>query len=164
MLKKQIMQDKMTFQFVSEPTDVNFGGKVHGGAVMKWIDQASFACASTWAESYCVTVYVGGIRFHKPIHIGSLVKIQSRVIYTGKTSIHIAVDVYSRKMSEPKFEKTTHCVIVFVAVDDKGNPKPTRQWIPDTDRERQLHQYAKRLMELRKDIEEEMGPHFKEVM
>jgi acyl-CoA hydrolase len=158
------MQDKMTFQFVSEPTDVNFGGKVHGGAVMKWIDQASFACASTWAESYCVTVYVGGIRFHKPIHIGSLVKIQSRVIYTGKSSIHIAVDVYSRKMSEPKFEKTTHCVIVFVAVDDNGKPKPTRQWIPDTDRERQLHQYAKRLMELRKDIEEEMGPHFKEVM
>jgi|SRR6218665_179680 len=158
------MQDKMTFQFVSEPTDVNFGGKVHGGAVMKWIDQASFACASTWAESYCVTVYVGGIRFYKPIHIGSLVKIQSRVIYTGKSSIHIAVDVYSRKMSDPKFEKTTHCVIVFVSVDDNGNPKPTKQWIPDTDRERQLQQYAIRLMELRKDIEEEMGPHFKEII
>ena len=154
----------MTFQFVSEPTDVNFGGKVHGGAVMKWIDQASFACASTWAESYCVTVYVGGIRFYKPIHIGSLVKIQSRVIYTGKSSIHIAVDVYSRKMSDPKFEKTTHCVIVFVSVDDNGNPKPTKQWIPDTDRERQLQQYAIRLMELRKDIEEEMGPHFKEII
>lgn len=158
------MQDKMTFQFVSEPTDVNFGGKVHGGAVMKWIDQASFACASTWAESYCVTVYVGGIRFYKPIHIGSLVKIQSRVIYTGKSSIHIAVDVYSRKMSDPKFEKTTHCVIVFVAVDDAGNPKPTKQWVPDTERELQLNQYAKRLMELRKDIEEEMGPHFREMI
>jgi len=158
------MQDKMTFQFVSEPTDVNFGGKVHGGAVMKWIDQASFACASTWAESYCVTVYVGGIRFHKPIHIGSLVKIQSRVIYTGKSSIHIAVDVYSRKMNEPKFEKTTHCVIVFVAVDDEGKPRASKQWVPDTDRERQLQQYAIRLMELRKDIEEEMGPHFKEIM
>lgn len=158
------MQDKMTFQFVSEPTDVNFGGKVHGGAVMKWIDQASFACASTWAESYCVTVYVGGIRFYKPIHIGSLVKIQSRVIYTGKSSIHIAVDVYSRKMSEPKFEKTTHCVIVFVAVDDEGKPRAAKQWVPDTDREKQLQQYAIRLMELRKDIEEEMGPHFKEII
>lgn len=158
------MQDKMTFQFVSEPTDVNFGGKVHGGAVMKWIDQASFACASTWAESYCVTVYVGGIRFYRPIHIGSLVKIQSRVIYTGKSSIHIAVDVYSRKMSEPKFEKTTHCVIVFVAVDDEGKPREAKQWIPDTEREKQLQQYAIRLMELRKDIEEEMGPHFKEII
>jgi acyl-CoA hydrolase len=58
------MQDKMTFQFVSEPGDVNFGGKVHGGAVMKWIDQAAYATASSWSEGYCVTVYVGGIRFY----------------------------------------------------------------------------------------------------
>lgn len=157
------MQDKITFQFVSEPTDVNFGGKVHGGAVMKWIDQAAYACASTWSEGYCVTVYVGGIRFFKPIHIGSLVKIQARIIYTGKSSIHVAVDVFSRKMSEAKYEKTTHCVIVFVSVDEQGNPKPTNQWIPNTEREMQLQQYAKRLMELRKDIEVEMGPHLKDL-
>jgi acyl-CoA hydrolase len=156
------MQDKITFQFVSEPSDVNFGGKVHGGSVMKWIDQAAYACASTWAEGYCVTVYVGGIRFYKPIHIGNLVKIMARVIYTGTSSIHIAVDVYSRKMSEHKFEKTTHCVIVFVAVDEDGKPKETRQWVPDTERERHMEQYAIRLMKLRKDIEEEMSPYLKD--
>ena len=156
------MQDKITFQFVSEPSDVNFGGKVHGGSVMKWIDQAAYACASTWSEGYCVTVYVGGIRFYKPIHIGNLVKIMARVIYTGKSSIHIAVDVYSRKMNDPKFEKTTHCVIVFVAVDAEGKPKPTRQWHPDTEREKHMEQYAIRLMELRKNIEEEMAPHLKD--
>lgn len=156
------MQDKITFQFVSEPSDVNFGGKVHGGSVMKWIDQAAYACASTWAEGYCVTVYVGGIRFYQPIHIGSLVKIQARVIYTGKSSIHIAVDVYSRKMKEPKFQKTTHCVIVFVAVDEEGKPKATKQWIPDTEREKHMQQYAIRLMELRKNIEEEMAPYLKD--
>lgn len=158
------MQDKITFQFVSEPSDVNFGGKVHGGSVMKWIDQASYACASTWSEGYCVTVYVGGIRFYKPIHIGSLVKILARVIYTGKSSIHIAVDVFSRKMNEPKFEKTTHCVIVFVAVDEEGKPKETKQWVPDTERERNLQQYAIRLMELRKDIETEMQPFLHEYL
>lgn len=158
------MQDKITFQFVSEPTDVNFGGKVHGGAVMKWIDQAAYACASSWSEGYCVTVYVGGIRFYKPIHIGSLVKIMARVIYTGKTSIHIAVDVYSRKISGHKFEKTTHCVIVFVAVDEEGKPRPTKQWVPDTDREKHMEQYARRLMELRKNIEEEMAPYLRDYL
>lgn len=156
------MQDKITFQFVSEPSDVNFGGKVHGGSVMKWIDQTAYACASTWSEGYCVTVYVGGIRFYKPIHIGSLVKIQARVVYTGKSSIHIAVDVYSRKMKDPKFEKTTHCVIVFVSVDDEGNPKPTNQFTPNTDREKHMEQYAIRLMELRKNIEVEMSPYLKD--
>jgi acyl-CoA hydrolase len=57
---------EITLRFLAEPTDVNFGGKVHGGAVMKWIDQAGYACAVGWSGQYCVTVYVGGIRFHSP--------------------------------------------------------------------------------------------------
>jgi acyl-CoA hydrolase len=46
----------ITLRFLAEPTDVNFGGKVHGGAVMKWIDQAGYACAVGWSGYYCVTV------------------------------------------------------------------------------------------------------------
>src|SRR5918998_24965 len=53
---------EITLRFLAEPTDMNFGGKVHGGAVMKWIDQAGYACAVGWSGQYCVTVYVGGIR------------------------------------------------------------------------------------------------------
>jgi len=53
----------ITLRFLAEPTDVNFGGKVHGGAFMKWIDQAGYACAVNCSKEYAVTVYVGGIRF-----------------------------------------------------------------------------------------------------
>ncbi|WP_026946575.1 acyl-CoA thioesterase [Algoriphagus marincola] len=152
------MTNKTTFQFISEPTDVNFGGKVHGGAVMKWIDQTAYACASSWSESYSVTVYVGGIRFYKPINIGDLVKIDASVIYTGKTSIHIAVDVFSKKVTDPNYEKKTHCVIVFVSVDDHGNPTPTKKWVPKTEREKNLESYAIKLNDLRAQIAEEMKP------
>jgi acyl-CoA hydrolase len=158
------IQNKITFQFISEPTDVNFGGKVHGGAVMKWIDQTAFACASSWAEGYCVTIYAGGIRFYKPILIGNLVKVTAKVIYTGSTSIHIAVDVYSRKISEYEFNKTTHCVIVFVSVDDDGKPKPVRKWEPITEKEKHMEHYAQKLIQLRKDIEVEMLPFLKEYL
>jgi len=152
------MQNQLTFQFISEPSDVNYGGKVHGGAVMKWIDQTAYACATSWAEGYCVTLYVGGIRFCKPIQIGDLVKIVSRVIYTGTTSIHIACDVHSRSITGHKYTKTTHCVIVFVAIDEHGKPRPSKKWEPHTDREIALEKYAIRLMELRKGIENEMRP------
>jgi len=158
------IENKITFQFISEPSDVNFGGKVHGGSVMKWIDQTAFACASTWAEGYAVTVYVGGIRFYKPILIGNLVKVIAKVIYTGSTSIHIAVDVFSRKISEYNLNKTTHCVIVFVSVDEDGKPKPVKQWEPITEKEKHLEHYAKKLMQLRKDIEVEMLPFLKEYL
>jgi acyl-CoA hydrolase len=152
--------NKITFQFISEPTDVNFGGKVHGGIVMKWIDQTAYTCARSWAENYCVTVYVGGIRFYKPISIGEVIKINSYVIYTGNTSIHIAVDVYSRDFKEEHFEKKTHCVIVFVSVDEEGNPIPVKKWIPQTETEKQLSEYAKKLVDLREQINDEMKPFF----
>jgi acyl-CoA hydrolase len=153
---------KTTFQFISEPSDVNFGGKVHGGSVMKWIDQAAYTCARTWAETYCVTVYVGGIRFYKPISIGDLIKIDCQVILTGSSSIHIMVEVYSRAFTEKKFEKKTHCIIIFVAVDEKGEPKKVKSWIPKTDQEKKLQEYAEKLKKLRSDIHEEMRPFFNE--
>ncbi|MDG1276607.1 MAG: acyl-CoA thioesterase [Algoriphagus sp.] len=153
---------KTTFQFISEPSDINFGGKVHGGSVMKWIDQAAYTCARTWAESYCVTVYVGGIRFYKPISIGEVIKIECAVIYTGSSSIHIMVEVYSRDFSEHVFEKKTHCIIIFVAVDEKGEPKKVKPWVPQTDQEKHLEEYAIRLKDLRENIHNEMKPFFNE--
>ena len=56
-------ENGITLRFLSEPSDINFGGNVHGGAVMKWIDLAGYSCAANWSGRYCVTVYVGGIVF-----------------------------------------------------------------------------------------------------
>lgn len=151
-------KNKIFFQFLAEPNDVNFGGKVHGGIVMKWIDQTAFACASHWSSSYCVTIYVGGIRFLKPIQIGDLVHVDAKIIYTGRTSMHIAVDVTSRKITSKNFVKTTHCIIVFVAVDSDGHPMEIPKWIPQTNEEKSLETYAIKLTELRKQIENEMSP------
>lgn len=153
-------QHKITFQFISEPTDVNFGGNVHGGVVMKWIDQTAYTCARNWSQTYCVTVYVGGIRFYSPISIGDLIKIDAYIIYTGKTSMHIAIDVYSKHISDAAFTKKTHCVIVFVAVDEKGQPTAVKKWVPQTEKEKQLEQYAIKLKDLRELIETEMKPFF----
>lgn len=151
----------LSFQFISEPNDVNFGGKVHGGVVMKWIDQVAYACARGWSESYCVTVYVGGIRFYRPIQIGQMVKLDAKIIYTGTSSMHIAVDVFSRDINNKKFEKTTHCIIVFVAVDENGSPIEVKKWKPISEKDIELEQYAIKLKELRKHIEEEMNPFLK---
>ncbi len=103
---------------------------------MKWIDQAAYTCARTWSESYCVTVYVGGIRFYKPISIGEVIKIDCQVILTGSSSIHIMVEVYSRAFSQKKFEKKTHCIIIFVAVDENGAPNKVKPWVTKPSKKR----------------------------
>lgn len=149
----------ITLRFLAEPSDVNFGGKVHGGSVMKWIDQAGYTCAANWSGQYAVTVYVGGIRFFKPIAIGDLVEIQAKIIYTGTTSMHISIDVFAGNPRQQQKSKTTHCVMVFAAVDDTGKTVPVPKWIPQTAHEISLEGYAKKLMDLRKDIDEEMKPY-----
>lgn len=127
---------------------------------MKWIDQAGFACASAWAGRYCVTVYVGGIRFYKPIHIGDIVRVDARLIYTGSSSMHIAIDVFNKGLTEKVFKKATHCIIVFVAVDAEGKVQPVPEWKPSSEKEIAFKNYAVKLMELRKSIEEEMSVYF----
>ncbi len=156
-MASNLVQRAITLRFLAEPSEVNFGGKVHGGTVMRWIDQAGYACAVGWSGQYCVTVYVGGIRFIQPILIGHLVEVQARVIYTGNTSMHIAVDVSAGDPKKGELRKTTHCIIVFVAVDADGKPTPVRKWIATTPEDIALEDYAQKLMGLRDGIEAEMN-------
>ena len=149
-------QRAITLRFLAEPGDVNFGGKVHGGAVMKWIDQAGYTCAAGWTGSYCVTVYVGGVHFLRPIQVGEIVELRASVIYTGRTSLHIGIDVQAGSPRSAERQRTGHCVIVFVSLDDDGNPQSVPPWTPDTDVDRALEAYAVRLTELRKMMDEEM--------
>ena len=151
-------QRELTMRFLAEPTDVNYGGKVHGGQVMKWIDQAGYAAAVGWSGKYSVTVAVGGIRFVAPIRISDLVTVDTMLVYTGTSSMHFAVDVRARDpMSDGGDDGgerlCTHCVIVFVAVDDDGKPVPVPSWMPRTDEDKRLSEYAMKVMELSKGIE-----------
>jgi acyl-CoA hydrolase len=151
-------QDReVKFCFLAQPTDVNFGGKVHGGMVMKWIDQAGYACAVGWSGMYCVTVAVGGIRFVNPIMIGDLVTVDCKLIYTGNTSMHFSVDVIARNLTKGLDTLATHCVVVMVATDAAGKPAPVPKWLPQTEDDRCLAAYAQKLMELDKGIEQEIS-------
>lgn len=114
----------ITLRFLAEPSTVNFGGKVHGGSVMKWIDEAGYACACAWSGLYCVTASVGHISFIRPIAIGDIVEVEAKVLKTGRTSMQIKVEVRSGVPTEASLEKTTECEIVFVAVNQNGRPTP----------------------------------------
>lgn len=152
---KQPQRD-ITLRFLAEPQDVNFGGKVHGGAVMKWIDLAAYACAAGWSGRYCVTAYAGGIRFISPIHVGSLVEVEAKIIYTGKSSMHIAIEVDACDPKSLNRRTTTNCIVIMVAVDQNGNSERVPQWVPETDEDIKQHDTAKKLMDMRKTIGEEM--------
>lgn len=135
-------------RFLAEPSAVNFGGKVHGGTVMKWIDEAGHACATRWAKRHCVAVSVGSIRFQKPIMMGDLVEVEARLAYTGTTSMNMSVEVRAGDMKVGQMEKITECVAVFVAVDLDGKALPIDTWQPETPGDVALAQYVKTHLDL----------------
>jgi uncharacterized protein (TIGR00369 family) len=110
------------FRFLAEPTDVNFGGKVHGGIVMKWMDQAGYACAAQYSGKYCVTVSIGATRFIRPILVGQLVTLKAKDVHTGQTSMHIFIEIQAGDPKLDEIQRTGHRIVVFVACDELGNP------------------------------------------
>ena len=144
------------FRFLAEPTHVNFGGKVHGGMVMKWIDQAAYACAARWSGQYCVTVSVGTIRFRRPILVGHLVELDAKVVHTGNSSMHIFIQVRSGTTQDKKLAETNHCIITFVALDEHGKPSPVPEFIASTDEDKFLERYAIQMKDFSQSVEQQM--------
>jgi len=115
--------EKKTMSFLAEPTDVNFSGKVHGGEVMRWIDQAGYAFAVRYSKGYAVTKLVDNIEFINPMRIGDLVCIETTLENVGSTSMTFKVEVYSENLTTGKSVLNCACSIVFVAVDENGNKR-----------------------------------------
>lgn len=143
------------FRFLAEPTDVNFGGKVHGGMVMKWIDQASYACAAQWSKRYCVTVSANAIRFIRPILVGQLVTISARIVHTGKTSMHIYVVVRAGDPKEDKVVVTNRCFITFMAIDEAGYPVEVPHFKPESEEDKLLEKVAIHAKDFAKKLDQD---------
>ena len=147
---------EITLRFLAQPTDANYGGNVHGGSAMKWLDQAGYACATAWSGHYCVTAFVSDINFHHSITVGHLIEVNARIIYTGNTSMHIAIDLYSGDPKDGRLSKAMHCLMVFVAVDEQGKSTPVPKWVADSESDKKLETYALRVMEMRRLNQKEL--------
>mgnify|MGYP001362615214 FL=1 len=114
-------EKKMKMSFLAEPNDANYRGNVHGGKVMKWIDEIGYALSIKYTKKYCVTKFVDDIEFLKPINIGDLVKLDAEIIKIGISSLRIKIIVNSENLIKNSMKKNCECFIVFVAIDEQGN-------------------------------------------
>ncbi|MFM9377619.1 acyl-CoA thioesterase [Gordonia sp. VNK21] len=139
-----------TTRFLAAPTDVNWGGKAHGGRVMGWIDDAAYICGSRWCGGEAVTVYMGGVRFYRPIQIGQLVEVRAQLIHTGKQTMHIAVHVYTRWPRETdRLQLAAHSLTVLAALDHAGDATEVKPWLPQLPADVALDAHARKLIAIR---------------
>ena len=117
------MTTELTMSFLAEPKDVNFGGHVHGGEVMKWMDQIGYALAVKYSKGYAVTKFVDNINFTSPMKIGDLVSLSAKILSVGTTSMRIEICVTSENLLTEVISDNCSCEMVFVAVDKQGTKR-----------------------------------------
>jgi acyl-CoA hydrolase len=149
---------RTTLRFLAPPGVVNFGGKAHGGTVMRWIDEAGYACAAAWTgdgeeASAAVGVYSGGIHFLAPVVIGHLVEVDARIVYTSRHSMHLSTSVWTADPRTPHERMlTTQCLSVFVVPGPGGVAQPIPPWTPDLAEDQRLQEHVRDIMRLREQI------------
>lgn len=142
---------RIVHRFLAKPTDVNWGGKVHGGTTMEWIDEAGLDCSMEWSGERTVAVYAGGIRFYKPISIGDLIEVDARMIRTDARSMHMSIHVRSGdpRGGRDKLDNAIHATFSYIGIDVDGNPLPARKFLPVTEEDQRLSDHSQTLKDLR---------------
>jgi acyl-CoA hydrolase len=135
------------------PDMANFSGNVHGGHVLKLLDQVAYACASRYAKGYVVTLSVDQVVFRQPIHVGELVTFLASINYTGTTSMEVGIKVITENIQSQVVRHANSCFFTMVAVNEQGRPAQVAQLVPATPDERRRVEAAKTRRELRREME-----------
>lgn len=133
----------ITLRFLASQSTLPQAGRVPGGTVLRWVDEAGFACASAWAKGPCITEFVGGAHFVHPIRPGDLVEVHARLASTTDTAMHLAVEVRSGGIHGEPLQEVLHCVAVYTAVDADEQPRAIDKWSPETPGDMALAQRVK---------------------
>ena len=144
---------QLAMTILMTPDMANFSGNVHGGTILKYLDQVAYACASRYAGQYVVTLSVDQVVFRQPVHVGELVTFLASVNYTGRTSMEIGIKVIAEDIRQKLVRHANSCYFTMVAVDDKGVPTTIPPFEPRTGEEKQRFEAAKERRELRQEME-----------
>ncbi|GAB3125112.1 acyl-CoA thioesterase [Streptomyces calidiresistens] len=140
---KPTSASRTTLSHIMTANDTNLLGTVHGGVIMKLVDDAAGAVAGRHSGGPAVTASMDEMVFLEPVRVGDLVHVKAQVNWTGRSSMEVGVRVLAERWNEstpPTRVGTAY--LVFAAVDGEGRPRPVPPVIPETERDRRRYQEA----------------------
>jgi acyl-CoA hydrolase len=97
---------------------------VHGGMIMRLVDEAGAICAMRHAQRPCVTIAIDSMTFQEPVHVGELLVCSATVTWVGTSSIEVEVDVQAENAITGSVTHTNSAFVVYVALGEDGRPAP----------------------------------------
>lgn len=125
---------QVTLSRIMTAVDVNLYGTVHGGVIMKFIDDVAGASSARHSGGISVTAAIDEILFLEPVRVGDLVHAYAQVNWTGRSSMEVGVTVRAERWDQVGTDplKVGTAYLVFVGVDKDGRPRPIPQVVPDS--------------------------------
>jgi uncharacterized protein (TIGR00369 family) len=140
MSEQSVDKRELTMSVLMTPDTANFSGNVHGGVLLKLLDQVAYACASRYAGCYAVTVSVDQVVFKQPMHVGEMLTFYASVNHVGRTSMEVGVKVVAENIQERIMRNTVKCYFTMVAYE-KGKSVPVPPLTLDTEiQKRRFHE------------------------
>ena len=133
---KPMSASRITLSQLMHPEHANLLGNVHGGWIMKLVDEAGALACMRHAQKKVVTVAIDSMIFREPIRIGDLIILNAEVAYTGRTSMEAEVQVIAENPVTGQQTHTNTAWLVYVALDDEGKPSPVPPLLAKTDDEK----------------------------
>jgi len=140
---KTMRASRIQLAQMMQPEHANSQGNVHGGWIMKLVDEAGALASTRHAAHRTVTVAIDQMVFRHPIHIGDLVIFNAEVTYAGHTSMEAEVDVIAENPITGEQTHTNAAYLVYVAIDEHGNPTRIPALLAETSAEQARMDAAK---------------------
>jgi len=140
---KPVRASRITISQLMHPEHANMLGHVHGGWIMKLVDEAGALACMRHAQRKVVTVAIDSMTFRQPIRIGDLIILNAEVTYTGRTSMEVEVQVLAENPVTGEQSQTNTAYLVYVALDDDGKPTIVPALQPETVDEKRKFEQAK---------------------
>ncbi|MCC5033080.1 acyl-CoA thioesterase [Streptomyces sp. WAC 00631] len=140
---KPTSASRTTLSHIMTAHDTNLLGTVHGGVIMKLVDDAAGAVAGRHSGGPAVTASMDEMVFLEPVRVGDLVHARAQVNWTGRSSMEVGVRVMAERWNESTpATQVGSAYLVFAAVDAEGKPRPVPQVVPETGRDKRRYQEA----------------------
>ncbi|MDA0590380.1 MAG: acyl-CoA thioesterase [Planctomycetota bacterium] len=150
--ERELREKRLTMTVLMTPDKANLSGNVHGGEMLKMLDEVAYACGSRFCGHYVVTLCVDQVVFREPVRIGELVTLLAQVNYTGRTSMEVGVKVIAEDITGRTCRHTNSCYFTMVAVED-GRSVPVGDVELENDEDEARWEAAKARREFRREVE-----------
>ena len=127
---------RITLARVMGVVDANIFGNVHGGVIMRAVDEAAAMAAMRHSGGPVVTAFMDQMAFLEPMQLGDVLITRAQVNWTGSTSMEVGVRVTAQRLSMEEEIHVSTAYLVFVAVDPEGRPRPVARVVPGDDLDR----------------------------